>query len=105
MPANTTDKLKSVIVPTTRVEGLTDISDWFVSRHGYEEVTVGIVSKAKAFSGYIKNNEVESMKVFERENISVTQPTLENIYVTRPTLENISVNRPNLANIYVTRPT
>ena len=36
-PANTTDKLKSVIGPTTRVEGLTNRSDWLVSRHGCEE--------------------------------------------------------------------
>ena len=34
--ANTTDKLKSVFAPTIRVEGLTDISDWLVSRYGIE---------------------------------------------------------------------
>ena len=44
------------------------------------------------------------MKVFERENISVTRPTLENISVTRPTLENISVTQPNLENISVNQP-
>ena len=37
--ANTTDKLKSVIGPTTRVEGLMDGSDWLASRHGCKEVT------------------------------------------------------------------
>ena len=53
-PANTADKLKSVFVPTARVEGLMDNSDWLASRNGCEEVTVGGVSKAKAFSNYIK---------------------------------------------------
>ena len=53
-PANTTDKLKSVIGPTTRVERLTNICDWLESRHGCEEVTVGRVREAKAFSDYIK---------------------------------------------------
>ena len=32
-PANTTDKLKSVIGPTARVEGLADSSNWLASRH------------------------------------------------------------------------
>ena len=41
------------------------------------------------------------MKVFERENISVTQLNLENISVTQPTLENISVIRPTLENIFL----
>ena len=88
------DKLKSVIGPTTIVEGLTDGSDWILYRHGFEEVTVGRVSEATFFSDYIKNDKFETMKVFERENISVTRPTLENISVTQPTLENISVTRP-----------
>ena len=84
-PANTTGKLKSNIVPTTRVEGLTDGSGWPTSRHGYKEVMVGRMSEAKKFSDYIKNNEFETMKVFEQENISVTRPTLENISVTQRT--------------------
>ena len=62
-PANTTDKLKSVIGPATRGEGLTDISGWLTSRHGCEEVTVGRVSEAKAYSDYIKNSEFETTKV------------------------------------------
>ena len=32
-PANTTDKLKSVIGPTARVEALEDSSNWLASRH------------------------------------------------------------------------
>ena len=63
-PANTTVKLKSVIRPTTRVEGLTDGSDFLASRHGCGEVTVVKVSKTKAFSGYIKKLEFETMKAF-----------------------------------------
>ena len=66
-PSNTTDKLNSVIAPTTRVEGFTHGSNWIASRYDCEEVTVGRVSEAKVFSKYIKNNEFETMKVFERE--------------------------------------
>ena len=72
-PAITTDKLKSVIVPATRVEGLTDSSNRLAYMHGYEKVTVGRVSEAKEFSDYIKNNEFETMEVFERENNSRTR--------------------------------
>ena len=91
LPANTTYKLKSVIVSTTRVERLTNGSNWLASRHDIEEVRVERVSEAKVYSDYISKNEFETMKVFERENISVTRPILENISVNRPTLENISV--------------
>ena len=94
------DKRKSVIGPTTIGEGLTDGSNWLATRHGCEEVTVGRVSKAKAFSDYIKNNEFETMTFLAGKyfcdstnfgNISVTQPTPENISVNRPTSENSSV--------------
>ena len=56
-PANTIDKLKSVIGTTTKVEGLTDSSDCLATRHICKEVTVGRVSGAKVFIEYIKNNE------------------------------------------------
>ena len=46
-PACTTDKLKYVIGPTTRVERSTNGSDWLASRHDIEEVTVERVSEAK----------------------------------------------------------
>ena len=84
---------------------MTNGSDWIVSRYGIEEVTVERVSKAKAFSDYIIENEFETMKVFERENISVTQPALENISVTQPNLEKKYVSRPALENMSVTQPT
>ena len=52
-PAYTTDKLKSVIDPATRFGGLTDHSDWLVSRHRIAEVTEGTVSEVQAYSNYI----------------------------------------------------
>ena len=74
-PANTMNRLKAVISPNIRVEGMTDIFDWLMCMHGWKEVMVGRVRDAKVFSDYIKNNEFETIKVFEWENISVTQPT------------------------------
>ena len=53
-PANTTDKLKSVIGSTTGVERSTNGSDWLASRHDIEEVMVEIVSKKKMYINYIK---------------------------------------------------
>ena len=38
LPDNTADELKSVIGPTTSVEGLKDNSDWLASRHGCEKL-------------------------------------------------------------------
>ena len=64
-PAHTTYNLKSIIGPATRVEGFTDISDWILSRHGIEEVAVGRVIKAKAYSDYTENSEFEITKIFE----------------------------------------
>ena len=45
---NTADKLNYVFAPVTIVEDFTDHSDWLASRHRIVEVTVYIVSKAKA---------------------------------------------------------
>ena len=53
-PTSTTDKLKSVIGPTTIFEGLMDISNWIAYTHGCKKLTMGIVSEAKAFIDYIK---------------------------------------------------
>ena len=50
---NPTDKLGSILGPNTIVEGIADGSDWIVSRHGFEEVTVERVSEVKVFSDYI----------------------------------------------------
>ena len=55
-PANTADKLNSVIVPTTRVGRLTDLSKCLVSRQDIEEVAVERVSEAKVYSNYIFEN-------------------------------------------------
>ena len=67
-PAHTTDKLKSVIGPTTRAKDWLDHSDRFASRHHIAEVTADRVSKAKTYSDYIKDSKFETMNVFEREN-------------------------------------
>ena len=71
-PDHTTDKLKSIIGPATRVEGLTDSIHWIAYRHNIEDVTVEIVRHTKAYSDYIKNSEFETTKVFEQEDTSVT---------------------------------
>ena len=52
-PVNTPNKLKYVIVPTTRVRRLTNGSDRLASRHDIEEVTVERGSEAKVYSHYI----------------------------------------------------
>ena len=69
---NTADKINSVFAPVTRAEGLTDHSDWIVSRHRIAEVTSDIVIEAKSYRYYIKNSEFETRNVFERENIQLT---------------------------------
>ena len=51
--ANTRDKLKSVIVPTTTFGRLVDGSYWLPPRHDIEEVTTERVSEKKAYSDYI----------------------------------------------------
>ena len=71
---NTADKLNSVFVPVTRAEGLTDHSDWLVSRNRIAEVTDGRVSEVQAHIEYIKNSEYETRNVFELENIQMNQP-------------------------------
>ena len=63
--AHTANKLKSVIVPATIVQRLTDSSDRILSSHGISKVAADRVSEAKAYSDYIKNSEFETMKVFE----------------------------------------
>ena len=67
LPADTMDKSKSVIVPSTRVEGLTDSSNLLASRHGIEKVMEVRVSKAKTYSDYIKNSDFETREFLEWE--------------------------------------
>ena len=74
-PTNKPDKIKSVIVPTTRFGRLANGSNWIWTWHDTEEVTVEIVSKKIAYSNYIFKNKFETMKEiqhFERGNISMT---------------------------------
>ena len=76
------DKLNSFFSPVTRAEGLTDHSDWIVSRHHIAEVTQVRVSEVQTYINYIKNSEFETRNAFERESIQMTRP--ENIQMTRP---------------------
>ena len=66
-PAHTTDKFKSVICPATISGGLTDHSNWLLSRHRIAENREVIVSEVQAYNDYIKNSELETRNVFERE--------------------------------------
>ena len=52
-PSNTPDKLKSVIVPTTRVGRLTNVSNWPRPRHDIKEDKAEKVSETKSYSKYI----------------------------------------------------
>ena len=72
---NATDRLGLVSATTTILGRPTLSSDWLQHGHDIEEVTAEKVSEAKAYSDYILENEFETMRVFERENISVTRPT------------------------------
>ena len=91
LPANTRDKLKSVIFPTTRVGRTRNVSHWLRPRHYIEEVTADRVSEKKSHSNYILKSKFETtreIKDLERENISMSRPTLES--------SNISMSRLNL---------
>ena len=63
LTAHTADKLKSVIGPVTRVQGLMDNSDRITSSHGISKVGADRVSETKAYRYYIENSEFETMKV------------------------------------------
>ena len=62
LTAHTADKLKSVIGPATRSEGLTNNTDGITSRHRIAEVTADRVSEEKEYSDYIKKSEFETME-------------------------------------------
>ena len=82
LPVNTTDKLRSVIVPTTRVGGPTNGYNWFQSRHGIEEATADRVSKTKANNNYNFKCDFETRREIQdcaQENISMSRPTLDSI--------------------------
>ena len=49
LPANTADKINSVFTSAIRAEGLTESSNWPMSRHGIVEVAEGIMSEVKAY--------------------------------------------------------
>ena len=76
-----TDELNIAFSPSTREKSLNGTErenlngDWLSSSHGFE-----IPSKTTAYINHIKNSELETWKVFERENIQT-----ENIPLTRQT--------------------
>ena len=93
-PANTADKLKSVIGPATRVRRLTDNPEELTSSHGIVKFTADRVSEEKAYSDYIKNSEFETMQVFEFENNSGTQLN----QMTQPDQDISQINHESLFN-------
>ena len=79
-PANTPDKTKYVIVPTTRYGELTNGSDWLWPRNDIEEVIADRVSGTKEKTDNILKSDLETMRkiqYFERDNISTSRPTLD----------------------------
>ena len=50
-----------------------DNTDGLTSSHGISKVSANRVSDSKSYSDYIKNNEFETMKVFEIRNDSGTR--------------------------------
>ena len=80
MYINTTDRLGSISIPKTRVVNTTNISDWIRHVHDIEEVTADRVSETKANNHCILKSDFENMReiqYFERENISMSRPTLD----------------------------
>ena len=74
-PVNTTDKLVSVIVPTTRFIRPTNGSDCLQPGHDIEEATADIASEKKAKNHYNIKSDFETMREiqdFERDNISMS---------------------------------
>ena len=57
--ANTPDKLKYIIVPTTRVRRLTNVSDWLRPMDDIEEVTAEILSKKNRAATILKKTSLK----------------------------------------------
>ena len=79
LPVNKTDKLGSVIVPTTRVRMPKNGSDWLQPGHDIEENTAHRVTETKAKNHYNFKRDFETMreiKDFEKEHFSMSQITL-----------------------------
>ena len=78
---NSTDQQKSVFAPSTRAKTLNGTgrenfnSNWLAYSHGFERVR-----ETTVYSNHIKNSELETRQVFERENIQT-----KNIPLTRQT--------------------
>ena len=69
-PFNAMGKPNPVFSPSTRAESLKGTGggslndDWIASSHGFERAR-----NTKAYSNHIKNSELETRNIFERENI------------------------------------
>ena len=88
LPTNTPDKLRSGIVPTTRVGRPTNVFNWIRPRHDIEESTADRVIKMKQKNHYNYKNDFETMReiqYFEREDISMSQPTLDSTPIVKNT--------------------
>ena len=74
-PVNTTDKLGSIIAPTTRVGGHANGSDWLHTGHDIGEATEDRVNEMMANNHYNFKSDFETIReiqYFERENISMS---------------------------------
>ena len=79
-PVNTTYKLRSVILPTTRVGRPKNGSKWLQSVHDIEEATSDRVIEKKASNHYNLKSDFETMREIqdcERKNISMSPPTFD----------------------------
>ena len=79
-PVNTTDKIGSVIVTTTKVGRQTNGSDWLQTGHYIEEATADRVSKTKKKNHYNLKIDFETMieiQDFKLENISMGRSILD----------------------------
>ena len=80
---NTTDKLGSVFIPTTRNRRPTDGSNWILPGHDISEATVDRVSGKKAKNHYNFKSEFETRRdnildqYFGRQSNPISRPTLD----------------------------
>ena len=75
---NTTNKLGSFSIPTTRFISTASSYNWIRHGHDIEEATADRVSETRSNSDYIFKSDFETMRGiqdFERENISMTNGT------------------------------
>ena len=77
---HTSDELRSVFIPTTRIRTLTDGSNWLLPVHWIGNVTADRVSRTGSDKYYNAKTYFETRKgnqYFGRQNDSMSQPPLE----------------------------